>query len=542
MRPVRLTLWSSLLLLLCAPLVAAQPVFVNGLRIPGNALDATGEPGANAGRFGHFSDLYYDPVRREWWALSDRGPGGGLLDYATRLQRIDVDVNPFTGRISNFTVKETIKLTDRNGFLLPPAATVGDAKALNGSNPALLNGDPAALGRSFDPEGLAVDPRTGHFLIADEYGPSIYEFSRGGRLIGKFEVPEKLIPRPVGVLDYVAGRNGDFSGSGRQDNRGYEGLGISPDGRRLFAVLQDPLLDEGPRGSATDATDNDGRDGRNVRIVVFDNVWWSPNYRQNIAQYVYQLEPQLAIRNRILDDQGTATASDPRQGRNIGLSAIVALNDHEFLVLERDNRGIGVDNPAGRGTGVAPFPPLGIVGSKRVFRIDIDGATNLCDLSPLGNCELSLPDDGNLAGANIVPVQKDDTQVFIDLAANTLLPNGNQAEKWEGLTIGPRLFGGGHVIVAGNDNDYSVTQTGSGEQFDVYVDYKGNFARCVLDQPTLCEVNPPSNDLVIDNPVPVPQGFSLLPGVLHAYRASAQDLHGYVQPRHWIFTIFFGLF
>ena len=34
--------------------VWAQPTFVNGILIPGNALDATGEPGANAGRFGHF--------------------------------------------------------------------------------------------------------------------------------------------------------------------------------------------------------------------------------------------------------------------------------------------------------------------------------------------------------------------------------------------------------------------------------------------------------------------------------------------------------
>jgi hypothetical protein len=121
--------------------------------------------------------------------------------------------------------------------------------------------------------------------------------------------------------------------------------------------------------------------------------------------------------------------------------------------------------------------------------------------------------------------------VFIDLSANTLLPNDNQAEKWEGITIGPRLLGGAHVIVAGNDNDYSVTQTGAGEQFDVYVDFNGNFARCVLDDATRCEVNPPASGLVIDTPAPLPKGFSLLPGVLHAWRASAKDLAGYVEPR-----------
>ena len=197
-------------------------------------------------------------------------------------------------------------------------------------------------------------------------------------------------------------------------------------------------------------------------------------------------------------------------------------------MLERDNRGIGVDNPAGRGPAAGPIPALGVVGSKRVYKIDIDGATDVS--------ELVLPDDGNLAAVGIVPVQKNDADVFIDLAATTLLPNGNQAEKWEGLAIGPRLLGGGRVILAGNDNDYSVTQTGAGEQFDVYVNFAGSFARCVLDDPTRCEVDPPAADLTIDNPVAVPKGYSLLPGVLHAYRASPRDLAGYEPPRglFWI--------
>ena len=507
--------------LLAAAAAGAQPALVNGLVIPADTVDATGIAGANAGRFGHFSDLYFDPIRHEWWALSDRGPGGGLLDYAVRVQQIDLQVHPITGAIDKFAIKQTVTLTDPDGQLSPPSAQVGAPDALNGLNPLLLNGNAARLGRSFDPEGFVVDPQTGHFLIADEYGPSVYEFDRRGTLLAAFETPANLLPRPAGVLDFVAGRDGGRSGAGRQDNRGYEGLAISPDGRRLFAVLQDPLIDEGPRASS-DQSDNDGRDGRFVRLVVFDNDPASADYRRSLAQYVYPLEPQARIRARILAAGGTASGSDPRQGRNIGLSAIVALNDHEFLVLERDNRGIGVDNPLGLGPAGGPMPTLGVVGSKRVYRIDIAGATDVA--------HRSIPDDGDLATAGIVPVQKDDDDVFIDLAATTLLPNGNHAEKWEGLAIGPRLVGGGRVIVAGNDNDYSVTQTGSGEQFDVFVDFAGNFARCVLDDPTRCEVNPPASDLVIDTPVGVPAGFTKLPGVLHAYRASTADLAGYVAP------------
>jgi hypothetical protein len=45
--------------------LAAAPVFVNGLRLRGDRVDATGKPGANEGRLGFFSDLYYDPNRED---------------------------------------------------------------------------------------------------------------------------------------------------------------------------------------------------------------------------------------------------------------------------------------------------------------------------------------------------------------------------------------------------------------------------------------------------------------------------------------------
>lgn len=486
---------------------SADPVFVNGIRIAGSALDATWQRGANAGRLGFFSDIHYDPVRKEWWALSDRGPGGGLLNYGTRVQRFTITVNPTTGQISSFWVKETVKFTDPNGLLS------GSSPELNGLNPLALNGHEGTLGRSFDPEGLAIDPRTGNLLVADEYGPSLYEFDRKGRLVRVFQTPANLVPKVSADVNYVALRdacpvpNVPFNplcgaNGGRQDNRGYEGLAISPDGKRLYAVLQDPLINEPPA--------NNGRNGRNVRIIVFDNDPASWSYATSIAQYVYQLEPQADVAARInAIKPGDATATDPRQGRNIGVSAIIALNDHQFLVLERDNRGIGVDDPAAARA----------VGSKRVYKIDITGASDVTNVA--------LPVDTLPAG--VTAVLK--SGVFIDLAANTLLPNGRQAEKWEGITIGPPLAGGGYMILTGNDNDYSVTQSGSGEQFDVYVDFKGNFARCVLDTPSKCELNPPAGDLTIDNPVPVPDGYFLIPGVLHSYKASAADLEGYVPPQ-----------
>jgi hypothetical protein len=485
--------------------VSAQAVFVNGFRIPGNTLDATKQPGANAGRFGFFSDIYYEPTRNEWWALSDRGPGGGLIEYATRLNRFTIDINPLTGRISNFRIKETVTFTDPKGLL------AGPGPELNGLNPLDLNGDHKVLGHSFDPEGLVVDPWTGHFFVADEYGPSLYEFDRKGRLQRIFDVPANLIPKAGGEVNYIALR--DACGTegappqpptcgangGRQDNRGYEGLAISPDGKKLYAVLQDPLINE--------FGTNNGRNSRNVRIVIFDNHRFSPTYGSSIGQLVYQLEPQADVAQRINDAiPGNATPTDPRQGRNIGVSAIVAINDTEFLVIERDNRGIGVDDPAGARA----------VGSKQVFKIDIAGASDVTGVT-LG--ENALP-------AGVIPVTKS-PEVFIDIQATTLLPNDKQAEKWEGLAIGPRLLGGARLLLAGNDNDYSVTQTGAGEQFDVYVDFNGNFALCILDEPTQCDLNPTDADTTKASPLPA--GYQLLPGVLHAYRAPKGELD-YVSP------------
>ena len=60
----------------------AAPTFVNGLAIPGSTGDTFGTS-VNDGRVGFFSDLYYDPNRNEWWGLSDRGLGGGTLNYDT---------------------------------------------------------------------------------------------------------------------------------------------------------------------------------------------------------------------------------------------------------------------------------------------------------------------------------------------------------------------------------------------------------------------------------------------------------------------------
>ena len=115
--------------------------------------------------------------------------------------------------------------------------------------------------------------------------------------------------------------------------------------------------------------DEGGGDGVYNRIVKFDTTT-----ARAVAQYAYRME-------------------GASQGR--GISALVALNDHEFLVLERNNRGLGVD-----GT-LTPS-------NKKVFRIDLAGAT---DVSAL---DLDAP------GASFTPVAKQPAP-WLDLAAPATL-------------------------------------------------------------------------------------------------------------------------
>ncbi|MGH8031946.1 MAG: esterase-like activity of phytase family protein [Luteimonas sp.] len=431
---------------------AADWSLADVLPISARSVDriAPGTSGANVNRLGFFSDLQYDTTSRTWYALSDRGPGGGLIAYSTRVQQMSIRINSLDGRIIGTPqVLRTIVFTDHAG------------KPFNGLNPTLLNGTPNVLGKSFDPEGFALG-RNGHLYVSDEYGPSIYEFDPNGRFIRAFTMPANLVPTQAdGVANYSDARPTIVSG--RQDNRGFEGLTFNASRTRLYAVLQDPLVNEGPN--------NDGRRSRYVRIVEFD-----PATGRSSAQYAYPLE-SIATLNAI-DPSPADDFSATNQGRSIGLSAITALSDSEFLVLERDNRGLGVEVTA---------TPL----FKRIYRIDLSGATDIQAVSLAGS---------NALPAGVVPVSK---APEVDLLAALRSAGATVPEKLEGLGIGPRLIGGGNAVLVGTDNDYSVTQTGAGEQFDVCVNITtGERSQVQLD-------------------TPCPDGQALIPGYLLSFKVRA---------------------
>src|SRR5262245_20175375 len=453
----------SLICAATAPVVQAAPEFVNGLALDGAMLDLSGGTDANTGRVGYFSDIYYDPQQDEWWGLSDRGPGGGFLDYDTRVQRFRLNIDKDTGAISGFEILQTIILKDESG-----------STPLNGKAPSPTN----VLGNAFDPEGFVIDPQSHQFYVSDEYGPSLYEFNDKGTRLRTFTTPANLIPRNGSTPNY-AGGDPEPNTAGKRTNRGFEGLAISPDGAYLYAMLQSAMMDEG------------GSNGVCNRIVKYNTATGAV-----IAQYAYQM-------------------AGFTQGR--GISALLAINDHEFLVLERNNRGIGV--------GATLASP-----NKKLFRIDITGATDVStqtfsDPDPT-DTDPTIPCPDGKVTKNPVP--------FLDLTLNTLAELGNKTpEKWEGMAIGPQLKDGSYVLVSGTDNDYSVTQNTSGEQFDVYfrvtdTDPYATSIFCPLGQTENCFFHAANGDPT-SSASPTSE-YKLIPGVLHAYKVPAADLGNFVRP------------
>jgi hypothetical protein len=376
---------------------AAPPVGITligrGL-VPGASLDKSGLTGniCQAGNptncvpkalFGGFgSALTYTGHNHVYIAAPDRGPFDGLTDvpYLDRVHFLKITTatgSPFPN--INVALLDTRLLRNERGQVL-----VGAAGSFNSNN------DRRSL--RFDPEGIRVG-LFGTFFISDEYGPDVLEFSLFGRLLRRINVPSKFA---IGAPSEDPNAELLLNTSGRQANRGMEGLAISPNDRFLFGIMQNALLQD--NGLTPGTTD---RRGLNNRILKIDLLTGRKH------EYVYVLD---AI------------------NRGQGVSEILAINDHEFLVVERDNRS-NLQTP--------PQAPT----RKTIYKIDINGATDVSgvDSLPAG----PLPED-------ITPVKK---TLFIDLLDPAFNLAPTIAEKIEALAWGPDLPDGRHVLYVVSDND-----------------------------------------------------------------------------------------
>lgn len=361
-------------------------------------------------------------------ATPDRGPNATaynpLVDdttsYIARFQTLTLALTPNnSGSGLAFTLTPTLTATtllSSQTALSYGTGALGTG-TVNGVNYTLGSGAPALnaskqtnyfTGRSdnfdpsksslnpnnarLDPEGARVSNDGKSVFISDEYGPYVYQFDRStGERIASFALPGNLgiaNLRAQGALEIA-----DNKTSGRVSNKGMEGLAITPDGKMLVGIMQAPLAQD---------------TSKTVRIVTIVIA------TGEVHEYAYQL----------------TTGS--------GVSEIVALNNHQFLVDERDGKGLGDGTAAS---------------AKQLFKIDLDGAQDITALS------------GNIASKAVSKTLLLD--IVNVLGANGMTPTQVPA-KIEGIAFGDDVMLAGvltHTLYVANDNDFVANIAGDNKFF-----------------------------------------------------------------------------
>jgi hypothetical protein len=381
---------------------------------PGLVLSSvlTDAPELSGGlRLGGFSGLVAaDRSGTRFITVTDRGPNDELGSGKNR--KLTFPTPTYSPSIVRLEVESgQLRVVERLPLKLPAGyvdRTTGSEDVSGLSNgphdaaPWSLHGrtrlDYDAYG--LDTEGLTVDGRDGSFWLCEEYGPSILHVAADGTILLRL-VPEglKLNTPGISLRDILPARL-----EKHKDNRGFEGLGLSPDGTTLVAIMQSPLSD--PDESA-------GERSRNITLITLDV---SNAERPTLSGvYLYLAEPAERV----------GGAQD-----DVKVGDLAALSATRVLVAERDNQAGGRH--------------------KMVYLADLSDASNLLHRD-VGRKSLEELSESNLRSAGIKPVSK---QAVSNLASLDYRP-----EKLEGLAVVDEW-----TIAALNDNDFGFAGFDSGGQ------------------------------------------------------------------------------
>jgi hypothetical protein len=362
-------------------------------------------------REGGFSGLY--PIQgtngKEFWVISDRGvniDGANantsacrptydkifvFPNYAPKIHRIRL--NGDSVQILRTITMKRPDNTTATGVLNPTGlgstateqASTDTVNDCNNFSSKIANKDIWSI----DAEAIVVD-KDGNFWISEENGPTIWKLNQNGVVVNRYTPYGNLANKQSQDIAI------DTVFRYRKNNRGFENLAITPGGK-LYAVIQSPI--QFPTQAIGDAS-------RIHRILELDPATGV------MRQFAY-------VNDGVI---GAAGANQIRTG-DWKLGDIAAVNDSTFLVLEA----------AARGT--SDF--------KRMYQININGATPVTSGLYGGNSLEGLVDSAGMAAQGLVPVRK--------TLAMDLLANGwpKALDKAEGLAI----LNDSTIFIT-NDNDF----------------------------------------------------------------------------------------
>ena len=321
-----------------------------------------------------FSAVLNGPTAGTYYVMPDNGFGtkANSADALLRMYAVRPDFRTATGGTgtvaavdylsgavqSSFNTSTFIGLRDPDGKLgFPIVASMTNYP--NGANTIAVDPTIKAgrllTGSDFDIESVRRD-NAGNLWFGDEFGPYLVKTDATGKVLRS----EIALPGVHSPDDPKLGSATPNLGS----SRGFEGMAIDPTGSKLFTLLE---------GTVT------GDPARSLRINEFDLA--GESFSSRTARYR-------------LDARGT----------NIG--DMTAINDHEFLVIERD------------GTSGDPN------GFKKIFKIDIgqldaDGFAAKSEVVDL--MQLADPNDLNGDGSTLFNFPFVTIEDVLILDANTLL-------------------------------------------------------------------------------------------------------------------------
>jgi hypothetical protein len=363
------------------------------------------ESGLNANVLGGLGSGLAYAGGNTFLALPDRGPnadvyaGGAAIDnttsYIPRFHSLSMELTANSSGLP-FSITPTLNSSTLFYSSTPLQYGVNGAPAQNTADHFYFSGrsDNFGSGSSTNPNDARLDPESIRVsndgktvFVSDEYGPYVYQFDRTtGQRIKTFNLPANLA-----ITNLSSSGDAEISGNtvGRVANKGMEGLAITPDGKTLVGIMQAPLEQD---------------TNKNVRIVTVDIATGTTH------EYAYKLTD------------------------GSGVSEILALNNHEFLVDERDGKGLGDNSDAA---------------VKKVFKIDLNGAQDVSSLS------------GDLSSKAISKTLTLDVKAALVAAG---IAAKDIPAKIEGMAFGADVLFNNvnlHTLWIANDNDFLNTITDS---------------------------------------------------------------------------------
>lgn len=274
------------------------------------------------------------------------------------------------GGIDSVRLVETVTLLQKNGQPFPNRKV----DSLRNPDPEALRFNPSNQTLVWSSEGERI-LRPGRRVLAD---PFIALATKEGRLIDTFPLPHNMH-----ITD---------GEKGPRQNGAFEGLAFSQNFKTLFASMEEPLYEDGPRAGL----DTAGW----IRIIQYD-----VGTKQPVAQYAYQIDP--VVQEPI--SRGTFILN--------GVSDILVLNEQQLLVTERS------------------FSTGRLTCNIRLYLAELKGADNVSGVASLVKTQA------------LKPVRK---TLLLDM--DTLR---RWVDNVEGVTFGPVLPNGKRSLLLVTDDNFA---------------------------------------------------------------------------------------